>query len=200
LEEFRKLLSESYLFHLHTNYTDGELTCEDYFKFAFDNNIKALIFTEHVRKKLDYNFDSFVDEIKTSATKYPNVNYKIGVEAKIIPGGDLDINESILKDVEIICFACHSFPVDINLYFNSFKKLFKNKKWKKFIRVWVHPRRFLEKNNLLKNNLELFFNLIDIAKEESIFIEQNINNPEHYYIKGFDIHTKKQLILTKDFN
>ena len=205
LGEFRKNLEKKYLFHIHTNYTDGQLTVKDYFEFANKNNITTLIFTEHVRKNLNYNFLSFVQEIKSLHNEYSNINYIIGVEAKILPDGDLDIDRSILSYIDLICFASHAFPNDISLFYNSYKNLFFDSKWKNYIRIWVHPGRFFKKNGILDKNIELLSELIDLAIFQNIFIEKNLQDKvppekikinERWLIKGYDIHTKKQLDFT----
>ncbi len=75
-----------------------------------------------------YNFNEFLEEIKKSKTSYPGIKIIIGAEAKIMPGGELDISKEVLDKIQLICFACHSFPDNAELYFESFKKLFFNKR------------------------------------------------------------------------
>lgn len=42
--------------HLHTNYTDGENTVEEYCEQAVKNGLKLLVFSEHVRRELIYSY------------------------------------------------------------------------------------------------------------------------------------------------
>ena len=157
LEQFEALTSnDKYLFHLHTNYTDGLNSIEDYFCYASRKKFKTIVFTEHVRENMKYNFDDFYNEIKRIENDFETVNAFIGVESKILPNGSLDVPDSILPKIDLLCFACHSFPDDINLYAEAFKKVFVDPKWKPFIRVWVHPGRFLQRIGLSRHNIDIF--------------------------------------------
>lgn len=158
------------------------------------------MFTEHVRKELKYSFADFVSEIKETGKKYPDVNYVIGAEAKVLPDGGLDISEEILNDISLIAFACHGFPDDVNLWFDSFSKLFEDTRWKNHYRVFVHPGRFLLKRNWLELHTSLLEKLIEKAIAEDVYIEQNkreilppasIILPPDKCIVGFDIHRKE---------
>ena len=200
LKAFNDYLSDRYLFHLHTFYTDGKLSVEDHFRFCTENGVKTLMFTEHVRKELKYSFRDFVAEIKACGKKYSEVNYLIGAEAKILPGGGLDIPEEILNDISLIAFACHGFPDNTNLWFDSFSKLFEDKRWKNYYRVYVHPGRFLQKRNWLEDHTPLLEKLIQKAISEGVYVEQNkremlppasIILPSDKSIVGFDIHRKE---------
>jgi histidinol phosphatase-like PHP family hydrolase len=205
LEEFKNAIkSENYIFHIHTNYTDGKSSVIDYFEFAFKNNNKVIIFTEHVRKNLGYDFDGFVKEIKEANEFYPQISVFIGCEAKLLPGGDLDIPLEILANVDVICFACHSFPKDLELYKFSLRKLFLDDKWRNHIRVWVHPGRFLKKLQILDRNLYILQELIEFAISEGVFIEKNLreklppieiikNIPNDNIILGYDAHSINEL-------
>ncbi len=165
------------------------------------------MFTEHVRKELKYSFKDFAEEIKECGKKYPDVNYLIGAEAKVLTGGGLDIPEEILSDISLIAFACHGFPDDANLWFDSFSKLFEADRWKNKYRVYVHPGRFLQKRNWLEEHTSLLEKLIHKAIAEGVYVEQNkremlppssIILPVDKSIVGFDIHRKEdfQKVLT----
>ncbi len=175
LEKFKVLTSDdNYLFHLHTNYTDGLNSIEDYFCYASKNMVKTIVFTEHVRNNLSYNFNDYYSEIKRIENKFETVNAIVGVESKILPDGSMDIPDSILPKIDLLCFACHSFPDDINLYAKAFKKVLVDPKWKSFIRVWVHPGRFLQRIGFSKHNIDIFQNLLNTAVVEGVFVENNL--------------------------
>jgi histidinol phosphatase-like PHP family hydrolase len=212
LREFRKSLNtRNYLFHIHTNYTDGISDINNYFEYASQNNINVIIFTEHVRKKLKYDFDVFVNDIEKENKIFPKIETYIGCEAKLLPGGDLDIPISILTKIKVICFACHSFPQDIELYRSSFKKLFTDNQWKNYIRIWVHPGRFLKKLNLLNKNMKILEELIEIALSEDILIENNLREvlppkeilekiPNENIVIGYDAHSIDEIEILKRLN
>lgn len=176
LEEFKNILStKKYLFHLHTDYTDGLNSVEDYFNYASKYNFDVIIFTEHVRKNIKYDFEKFLLSIQKCHIAFSQVEPIIGVEAKILPDGTLDIPETILSKIKLICIACHSFPSEIELYRNVLENVFSDGKWKKYHRVWVHPGRFLRKNNLLEHEHgeTVLRQLVDYAVNEGVLIEVN---------------------------
>ena len=205
LEEFKDLLSDnSYLFHLHTDYTDGLNNIEDYFCYASKNKFKTIVFTEHVRDKMTYNFDDFYNEIKKNEKNFETVTAVVGAESKILPNGSLDIPDNILPKIDILCLACHSFPDDINLYAEAFKKVFVDTKWKPFIRVWVHPGRFIQRIGLSRHNIDIFQSLINTAIDEGVFIEDNLkqklllgniidSTPSETLVVGHDAHSVSEL-------
>lgn len=202
-DEFRKLLEEPYLFHLHTRYTDGQLDAIDYFRFAKEHGVKTLVFTEHVRRDLKYDFSAFVSEIRTIALDYPEVKAVIGAEAKILPEGELDISEETLKQIDVLCFACHGFPDDNALYLRSFRNLLTSGEWKDKIRVFVHPGRYLKRRRIEDPEMWNALNeLLLLGADNSVFIEENKREnlppeiqvvPEEWRIVGYDIHHESGL-------
>ncbi len=204
-EKFKALTSnDRYLFHLHTNYTDGLNSIEDYFCYASQNKFKTIVFTEHVRKNISYNFDDYYSEIKRVENKFKTINAIVGVESKILPDGNIDIPVSILPKIDLLCFACHSFPDDINLYAEAFEKVFVDTKWKSFIRAWVHPGRFLQRIGLSRHNIDILHSLLNTAVGEGVFIENNSKQetlirdiirsmPSEYQVVGQDAHSVSEL-------
>ena len=174
MEKFENLLKANYLFHFHTDYTDGKSSLEDYFKFSLQNNIKTIIFCEHIKKDPSYKFDNFLNEIDSLKNFYNHIKVIIGVEAKILPEGKLDIDENILKKIDLIGFACHSFPNNLDLYKRSFMNLFNSHEFDRYIRVWIHPGRFLKQRNILEDNLWILRELMILANRNNIYIEKNL--------------------------
>ena len=209
MEEFRKTIKcTNYIFHIHTDYTDGISSINDYFEYASHNNINVIIFTEHVRRNLKYDFDTFIEDIRDKNRRFAKVRTFIGCEAKLLLGGTLDIPINILSRIDIICFACHSFPQDVELYRSSFKKLFVNEEWKDFVRIWVHPGRFLKKLNILDKNLEILQELVNVAFSEDVILEKNLkedlppleileNMPSDNIILGYDAHSIDELKIIR---
>ncbi|MDA8087537.1 MAG: PHP domain-containing protein [Nitrospiraceae bacterium] len=161
---------------MHTTYTDGSGTVEDYFEYASLHGYESIVFTEHVRMNMSYDFDAFLEDIKAARQKFPWIMALAGAEAKILPGGLLDIPDNVSSKIEVICIACHSFPGNIRLYEKSFQKLLGDSRWGNHIRVWVHPGRFLRRMGLLDGNLENIGSLIRLGADRGVFIENNIKN------------------------
>lgn len=174
-ERFNRLISGRYLFHIHTDYTDGDLGVHEYFSYADKNNISTIIFTEHVRKRLNYNFDDFLLEIKKNNKYFPGIRAITGIECKILPSGKLDVRDEIANKVNIIGIACHSFPGDGQLYLKSMKEVI-DSSFSDKIRVWLHPGLFFLKYSQFQKD-DLFFDqfkgLVHLANQKRIFGEIN---------------------------
>lgn len=198
LEKFKKSLEGRYIFHVHTNYTDGKASVEDYCLWAVKHGYETLFFTEHVRKKLDFNFSLFLFEVEQARKKWKSLNIWVGIEAKVLPGGDLDLDKNILPKVQLVCFAFHSFDGNEASFKQSFIKVLADKRWKKYVRVWFHPST-LAKDKLRKE-------LLAVSLKEGIFIENNKNYdrriqktiqylPQSNVIIGINAHKLEDLEL-----
>jgi len=200
LEEFENILgSKKYFFHFHTVLTDGKSSVEEYFDFALSSDFETIIFCEHIRKNPSYDVRGFLKEVKEIGKRY-GLDYKIGFEAKVLPGGELDISFSVLKELEIIGIAVHSFPDNLALYADSLVSIFENEKLSHHIRIWVHPGRLLKKNKKLTGNIDLYRYLLSEAVKNDVYIEYNLKEDlppldilkdikPSKIIVGFDAHS-----------
>lgn len=191
--------------HVHTNYTDGHNSVDDYCKKALDLGIPLIAFTEHVRKNLDYDFSSFLNDIDEAKENY-NLIILSGCEAKILPDGSLDVDDNILKVVDYPIFAFHSFPSDLNLYLRSLLKVIKNK----YVNTWAHPCAFLQKKNLelCDSELEEIFDcmqkngvLLEINRKYSLPSKRWIDLAKANNVKfvcGSDVHYLDDLVLNNE--
>ena len=182
--------------HIHTNYADGKNTIREYCQVAVKKGIPLLAFTEHVRCKLDYDFNHLIQDIELARRDF-DITILSGCEAKILPNGELDVDPSILREVDYGIFACHSFPSDVNLYKTCLKKVIKNK----YVNTWAHPGSFLSKNRMKLSNQELM-DIFTLLKEFDVLLELNKkhNTPPPSWIRlaercgvklvrGSDIHS-----------
>lgn len=186
--------------HVHTCYTDGKNNIDEYCQKAVDISLPLIAFTEHVRKNLDYDFHSFLNDIEVAKEKYDLIILS-GCEAKVLPDGELDVSTDVLKKIDYPIFAFHSFPKDINLYLDSLKKVIKNK----YINAWAHPGLFLKKYSFELDNYELN-DIFSLMKTENILLEVNAkyslplqewlllaNRLDVKCVKGSDVHSIQQL-------
>ncbi|MFY9410019.1 MAG: PHP domain-containing protein [Methanosarcina flavescens] len=153
--------------HVHSNYTDGMCSIKDYCQRAVEVGLPLIAFTEHVRKNLDYDFSSFLNDIEIAKEEFDIVILS-GCEAKVLPSGDLDVSEDVLKQVDYPIFAYHSFPIDIDLVLTSLKKVLKNK----YVNAWAHPGAFLKKNNLQLPEEDLI-EIFHLVKRMDVLLEVN---------------------------
>jgi len=162
--------------HIHTNYTDGKSTVNEYCERAELLGIPLLAFTEHVREKLNYDFNDFLSEIDKARDNY-NLIILSGCECKVLPGGDLDVDSSILKAVDYPIIGFHSFPDDSKLYYNSLKLALRNP----YIETWAHPGLFLRKNKY-SFELERLEEIFALMREYNVALEIN----KKYHVPPID--------------
>jgi len=201
--KFSTILTKKYISHVHTTYTDGENSIEEYCAWAYNNAFDVLVFSDHVRKELSYDFNEYVRDIKKAGQLFPSLELWAGAEAKVTEDGSLDIPEDVISKTDVLFFACHSFPNDPVLYKSAFSKAFQDKKWKNHVRVWAHPGLFFKTWNLVDSG-NILGDLINLAKSEGIFIEKNLRyNLPHdkmfstldpsQKIIGYDAHSLESL-------
>jgi DNA polymerase (family 10)/putative hydrolase len=181
--------------HIHTIYTDGKSNVSEYCKKAVELDVPLLAFTEHVRKDLDYDFNNLLDDIEKAREEFDMIILS-GCEAKVLPDGDLDVEDWILKEVEYSIFAFHSFPKDIDLYLKCLKNVLKIE----CINTWAHPGLLLENYDLRLPENELI-EIFKLMRKYDVLFEINrkystppktwFNVAEKYGVKkvvGNDIH------------
>ena len=204
-EKFKCIKSQRAVAHIHTTFTDGFNSIEEFCRWASEHNIEKLVFTEHVRKQLLFDFDQYVQDIDTAKSQFPTLNIWTGVEVKLLPGGELDIPDDIISEIQVLYFACHTFPHDKNQYRASFAKLFREPKWKAFPRVWAHPGIFFKNHEASDENTDIMTWLIETAIVEDILIENNLryNLPLDYIlatvspsnvVTGYDAHSIEAIV------
>ena len=205
LARFNRLLSQKYIFHIHTDYTDGHNSIHDYLEFAADHGIKSVVFTEHVHRDLSYDFNAFCDELERRKRMFPELDVWLGIEAKILANGRLDAPLKLKDRVDLLCIACHSFPLDAERYFKVMAGVFEEE-WADKIRIWVHPGLFFLRNIPLmavENWQQKMEHLVALANRCRIFGEINVkyNLPTALFphtlfeqtIIGMDAHSTTDL-------
>lgn len=204
----RSDLLQKYWFHLHTNYTDGSLSVEDYFTLAKNSSTEELIFLEHIRREPDYNVEEFVGAVKHFSEKF-QIKSRVGFEAKILPNGNLDISPGHLELSDVVGIAEHGFPSDEAFFMEAWEKAldFAKQFLKEKEVVWVHPGLFFRKHRLLETRLSTYYDMLKHAFDLGVKIEHNLRynllpNPEEWgrpYVLGIDAHQKEDIILWEKF-
>ena len=191
--------------HIHTNYTDGKSAVFEYCEKAVEIGIPLLAFTEHVRKDLDYDFNSFLGEIEKVRDEFDLIVLS-GCEAKVLPDGELDVEEWILREVDYPIFAFHSFPKDVDLYMKCLKNVLKNK----YVNTWAHPGAFLLRRGLELPEKELI-KIFKLMGEQDVLLEMNrkygvpsekwVSVARRYnvrLVKGSDVHCIADLEIERN--
>jgi DNA polymerase (family 10)/putative hydrolase len=155
--------------HIHTKYTDGKNSVEEYCSVAEELGIPLLAFTEHVRKNMTYDFSKLLEDIKKAQGKYPNLILLSGCETKVLSNGELDAEDALLDKVDYKLFAFHSFPPDKELFINALIRALSNTK----VHTWAHPGLFLKNKNLNLTSNELRY-IFEFAYKNKKYIEYNL--------------------------
>lgn len=194
--------------HIHTSYTDGKNTVMEVCEVAKKLEIPLIAFTEHVRKEIDYDFNQFLSDVEKAKNDFPEIIILSGIEAKVLPNGDLDVDVKILKEVDYPIFSFHDFPNNLELYIKSLKKVIENK----YVNAWAHPGLFLEKRNL-KLPTHILIDILKSMKNNDVLLEVNMKYklPKKEWIdlaikvgveivKGSDVHDAEMLGLYRKLN
>lgn len=194
-----------YLFHFHTQLTDGRLSLEDYFSFAAANRVERLVFLEHIRRQPSYDVVGFANEIRRLSADR-KIDSVLGFETKLLPQGALDINEQHFRAAQVIGIAEHGFPKDLNLLAEALPKTFSHYRAmapdKTF--VWVHPGTTFHKLGLDPANQPIYSELLRWASASGLLIERNLRYrlvpagliealTLHDTVLGADAHTSDDL-------
>lgn len=190
--------------HIHTSFTDGFNTIDEYCKTAINKNIPLIAFTEHVRKQLTYCFDDFLNAIDEAKSNYKSKLIILsGFEAKVLPTGKLDILEQYIKSVDYPTFAYHQFPNNFELYLKTLIQVIYEYPE---LETWLHPSLFLLKNQINISISEIA-NLLHLMKQKNIAIEINssyqlptqnwkpiMKSLNTHFVRGDNIHSIDELI------
>ncbi len=107
-------------YHIHTTYSDGKSSIEEYILRAKEIGLKEIAITDHVWRISDW-VDDYVNEIKELSEKH---EFKVhaGLEAKAVDlDGNIDVSSSDRKKVDFVMGVVHRMLPDeseINDLFN----------------------------------------------------------------------------------
>lgn len=193
---------EKYLFHLHTDFTDGELSIQKYFQFAKKSGIELLIFLEHITRNPSYDVRQFIAEIYRCSEIYEIVGV-VGFEAKILPSGKLDIDPQHLALAQFVGIAEHSFPDDARMLVEAFEAVldFYPQQYTDKHFVWVHPGLWFKRRNIISH--PAYREMLTRAGRFPVWIERNLRyelpledvsiSQSWRTIVGLDAHTLTDL-------
>lgn len=157
--------------HVHTSYTDGKNSVFEYCQKAKENNLKSILFSEHVRKEISYDYADFLLEINKAKYSFQDLNILSGCEAKVLNlNGDLDVSESVLNSCDFVTGVFHSFKYrNKECYLKALKATLTNS----IVNIWGHPTFFAQKNGIRLDNSDLE-KIISLCIDNDIFIELNL--------------------------
>jgi histidinol phosphatase-like PHP family hydrolase len=194
-----------YLFHFHTQHTDGKLTGRDYFDWAQAHGVQSLLFLEHVRREASYDVPAFVEEVKELEQQF-GIRAGVGFETKLLPDGTLDITPEHCALAEIVGIAEHGFPDDVELLQTAFQRAVTRlpEQFPDCCMVWVHPGLWFKKRGIERPTSTACLAMLQQAKESGVFVERNLRYSlldeallptisKELLVLGADAHTAKDL-------
>jgi putative hydrolase len=173
--KFDAIFKGKYLFHLHTVLTDGQLSISDYLDFAMHNQVDRLIFLEHIRLDPTYSATDFAENVHSMGLS-SGVEVVVGFEARVMPGGELDICDQSAALGSVIGIAEHRFELSEKQMVASLIKAFKSarKRFPAKELVWVHPGLWRHKGKMKDVSENAFMEIVNLAISLDIKIEHNL--------------------------
>jgi putative hydrolase len=96
--------------HLHTDYTDGRASVAAMLEAAKRANLRAVAFTEHVRRGVTW-LEGFRAEVRREQANFPGMRVLAGIEAKALDMyGGLDADEDAIAHADLVLGAFHNYP------------------------------------------------------------------------------------------
>ena len=160
-----------YLFHIHTDWTDGKSTLADYCIAAKEIGFQNIILLEHVRKECSYDFRAFLRMVEEQRATHA-MEILVGAEAKILLDGSLDISETVLANIQVLGIAEHGFQGDAFTLAHALGRAFESYRGAEFARVWVHPGlKLLQRRPM---SMKFFQEIMQLALENEVYVEVNL--------------------------
>lgn len=109
--------------HIHSNFSDGESTIEEYITSAKDKGLEVIAITDHVWRNSNW-VDRYVNEINLLRRKYDSITVLIGLEAKVIDlEGSVDVSEKDRHKVDFIMGVVHRFLPEAKGIYSDLSRL-----------------------------------------------------------------------------
>jgi DNA polymerase (family 10)/putative hydrolase len=190
--------------HLHTQYTAGTSTVDEYCEQAVKNRLRLLGFSEHVRRELKYEYDALLADIERARQRF-QLTILSGCEAKVLDlDGSLDVTDEVLRRCEIVVASFHSFPHDDK---ESYLKALSNVIRHPRVDIWGHPTLFLKRRGLSLTDQDIRY-VASLCKEYHVLIERNLRYDlpdahflhEAYnvtYVENSDAHSVTELRIAR---
>lgn len=158
-------------YHIHTSYTDGKNSVYEYCQKAKENGLKLIVFSEHVRKTLSYDYGDLLAEIDRARSKFKELKILSGCEAKVLNvDGELDVSDSVLDSCDLVTGVFHGFMYrDKTNYLHALKSMLR----RSTIDIWGHPTIFAKKNGIQLDETDIEDIIITCA-DNNVLVEINM--------------------------
>ncbi|MDY7082279.1 MAG: PHP domain-containing protein [Halobacteria archaeon] len=96
-------------YHMHTPFSDGESSIEEYVEKALEMGLEEIAITDHVWRSSDW-VDDYVEEIDEVNDRYDDIKLHSGLEAKVIDtDGSVDVSDEDAEKVDFIMGVVHRY-------------------------------------------------------------------------------------------
>jgi len=190
--------------HVHTDYTDGADAIHSLLGRATELGIPLIAFTEHVRREMTYDYDTFAREVADAGAHF-STHVLIGCEAKILPDGSLDAPAAVLDSCDYVLAAVHSFAAGIDVYYEAVEKALTNPR----VSGWAHPGLFPRKSGF-HISAEWLDCVFATMRHASVLLEVNSRHaspPSAWlesahahgvlFVRGSDVHAASELTAAR---
>jgi len=175
--------------HLHTTATDGRNTIEEMIHAAKEKGYEYIAITDHSKHvKVANGLDEkalikHIENIRKISGKIKGIKVLTGVEVDILKEGDLDIEDDVLKELDIVIASVHSyFQMDMEAQTDRVLKALDNK----YVNVLAHPSgRLITQRSPMQLDFDKVF---EGARDRGIFLEINTHGKR---IDLNDVHCRR---------
>ncbi len=200
--------------HMHTTRTDGRNSLEEMAAAAKELGYEYIAVTEHSRKVAmaggldETRLRKYMEVIDAENEKVDGITILKGIEVDILRGGDLDLPDSVLRDLDIVVGSIHyqqRFPVRQQT--DRIIRAMDNP----HLQILGHPTgRLLNRREPMDIDLE---RIIEAARERGVVLELNaqpdrLDLPHNYcklaaemgvpIVVSTDAHSTENLLLMKN--
>jgi len=181
---------------IHTLYTDGRSTPEEYFKQAEINGLDFILFSEHVRKVTTYDYLKFKEHVYKAGAK-SSVKFAVGAEAKVLNElGDIDISYEIALEAEMVLFSFHT--PDFKTV-ESYKRAIANAAKNTLSDVFAHPTFYSKWQKLLVTVAQWEEILLSLREAKVCYeFNKKYDPPDQFEIAALKMVSGLQFIYGSD--
>lgn len=155
--------------HVHSRWSnDAQGSIVDYCRQARANGLKLIAFTEHVRRKIEFDYREFSADVDAARRAFPELIILKGCEAKVLNvAGEIDAPDHVLEQCDVVIGSFHSFA-DPSQYVPAVRNMLRNPA----VDIWGHPTLYCVKKGITLDSATLE-SLVDLCIEHEVLIEFN---------------------------
>ncbi|MFQ5952488.1 MAG: DNA polymerase/3'-5' exonuclease PolX [Candidatus Omnitrophota bacterium] len=183
--------------HMHTTESDGRGSIEEMAEASKKKGYEYIAISEHsklvrVANGLDEKrLLKHIERIRKADKKIKGIKILTGIEVDILTDGKLDLKDSVLKELDIVIAAIHSyFSLEQEKQTDRILKAFDNK----YVNAFAHPSgRLITTRTPIKADFDKIFKR---AAEADIYMEVNTHGER---MDLNDVHCKRAKELGAKF-